>query len=410
MKPLIPLLTAMLCILSFSALQPAYAQENAGETDAEADSPLLPPALFLPELLIPRDNIPASAEPKPLSKTWKKFPDSGFTYEFEGSDKTLDDFISDADVRSFMILKDGRIVYERNVFPYSKNHRHQSWSINKQILSALVGIAIGEGRIDSVEDRMDKYDPRLSKNGFQGVTFRQALQMSSGINYQEKEDRFTLFFDVITDIYTFSSSGATLVDKTLAPELTQAYAPDSKWQYASINSQAIAMALTAAINEPLQQYLYEKLLNPLGVSDESAILVDGDDNEFTFCCFYATTRTYAKFGQLYASGGYHNGQQIVPADWVRLSTSFDDPTSWTGEEGVAPEGNKGVELFGFAYHWWPLAGERNDFTALGVYGQSIHILPQQNTVIVRLSGDFDAEDAHRVEAVMLGRAIADYLD
>lgn len=402
MRVLATLLTALICVFSLSTITSASAAEDS--------DPILPPSLFLPELVIPRDDIPAAAEPKPLKKIWWAFSDKKFSYEFEGQPKTIDDFIDEANVRSFLIVKDGKIVYERNIFPYSKRSKHQSWSINKQILSALVGIAIGEGKIDSVEDPMGKYDPRLNVNGFEGVTFRQALQMSSGINYNEKEDRFNLFFDVITNLYSFGTSGATLVDKTLAPELTRAYEPDSKWEYASINSQAIAMALTAAINVPLQEYLYDKLLNPLGVSDESSILVDGDDNEFTFCCFYATSRTYAMFGLLYANQGFYNGQQIIPADWVRLSTSFDDPTSWTGAEGVAPEGNAGIELFGFAYHWWPLDGTRNDFTALGVYGQSIHILPEQNTVIVRLSGDFDTEDAHRVEAVTLGRAIADYLD
>lgn len=401
-KIFLPLLTALFCAFNLSAFHSANAEESS--------EPALPPALFLPEVVIPRDDIPASADPQPLRKIWWAFSDNKFTYEFEGQEKTIDDFVDEAGVRSFLIVKGGKIVYERNIFPYSKRSKHQSWSINKQFLSALVGIAIHEGDIASVEDRLDKYDPRLSANGFDGVTFRQALQMSSGINYNEKGDRFDLFFDVITNIYSFGTSGETLVDKTLAPELNQAYAPDSKWEYASINSQAIAMALTAAVNQPLQEYLYDRLLNPLGVSDESSILVDGDDTEFTFCCFYATSRTYAMLGVLYANQGYYNGRQIVPANWVRLSTSFDDPTSWTGAEGVHPEGNEGVELFGFAYHWWPLTGDRNDFTALGVYGQSIHILPEQDTVIVRLSGDFDAKDAHRVEAVTLGRAIADYLD
>ncbi|WP_276681816.1 serine hydrolase domain-containing protein [Thalassolituus oleivorans] len=374
-----------------------------------ADAPALPPSLFLPELILPTDDIPASSEPEKLRKKYFAFSDSDFTYEYEGQQKTIDQFIDEANVRSFLILKDGKIVYERNVFPYSRWSKHQSWSVNKQILSALVGIAIEEGAISSVEDPMDQYDPRLAVNGFAGITFRQALQMSSGISYNEQEDRYNLFFDVINDYYSFGRSGATLVDKTTAPELTQAYEPDSKWQYASINSQAIAMGLTAAINKPLQEYLYEKLFDPMGIADESKILVDGDDTEFTFCCLYATSRTYAAIGLLYSNYGFYNGKQIIPADWVRLSTSFDDPTSWTGAEGVSPEGNTS-DLFGFAYHWWPLKGEREDFTALGVYGQSIHILPKQNTVIVRLSGDYDTPDAHRIEAVVLGRAIADYLD
>jgi CubicO group peptidase (beta-lactamase class C family) len=87
---------------------------------------------------------------------------------------------------------------------------------------------------------------------------------------------------------------------------------------------------------------------------------------------------------------------------------LDDPHSWSGEH-VNPEGICS-DNFGFAYHWWPLKGDRGDFTALGVFGQSIHVLPKQNTVVGRTSGDFKVEDAHREEALVLGRAIADYLD
>jgi CubicO group peptidase (beta-lactamase class C family) len=257
---------------------------------------------------------------------------------------------------------------------------------------------------------MDWYDSRLARNGFAGVSFRQALQMSSGVKYDEIPDRYDLFLDVIGDLYSFGALGHNLVEKVTAPELTRSYEPDSRWNYASINSQALLMALSGAINRPYDEYLYEKLLNPLGITSETKILMDADHNQFGFCCIYATSRTYAAIGQMYANGGYYNGKQIIPEEWIRLSTTFDDTRSWTPEEGVILEGRNELTPFGFAYHWWPMAGEREDFMAIGLYGQSIHVLPKQNTVIVRLSGDFDSPDSHRVESAALGRAIADYLD
>jgi CubicO group peptidase (beta-lactamase class C family) len=305
-------------------------------------------------------------------------------------------------------MKDGKIVYEYYKAPYNRYSKQQSWSMAKQILSILVGIAIDEGAIDSVEDPMDQYDPRLRDNGFAGVSFRQALQMSSGIKYDEKNDRFQLFFDIIKNSYTSGRSGYTLAEKTTAPELVRAYEPDSRWKYASINSQAIAMALTAAVGEPLQDYLWKKLWDPMGMEHSAKILVDREHTEFTFCCFYATTRSYAAIGQLYANGGHYNGKQIVSQDWVRLSTTLADPHSWSGEY-AHPQGISS-DNFGFAYSWWPLKGDRGDFTALGVYGQSIHVLPKQNTVVVRTSGDFEVEGFNREEALVLGRTIADYLD
>jgi CubicO group peptidase (beta-lactamase class C family) len=366
----------------------------------------LPPELFLPEQVLNSDIIPPSWNPTQIEKIHKGFSEDDFTYEYKGQQKHLADFFSEAEVRSFLIMKDGKIVYEYYMPPYNRYSKQQSWSIAKQILSILVGIAIDEGVIDSVEDPMDQYDPRLRSNGFAGVSFRQALQMSSGISYDEQNDRFQLFFDIIENNYTLGSSGYTLVEKTTAPELVQEYAPDSRWEYASINSQAIAMALTAAVGEPLQDYLWKKLWDPMGMEDGAKILIDREHTEFTFCCHYTTTRSYAAIGQLYANGGYYNGKQIVSQDWIRLSTTLDDPHSW---EQVNPEGVSS-DTFGFAYHWWPLKGDRGDFTALGVYGQSIHVLPKQDTVVVRTSGDFEVEGSHKEEAVVLGRAIADYLD
>jgi CubicO group peptidase (beta-lactamase class C family) len=368
----------------------------------------LPPQLFLPELAIGNDRIQPSTYPIRLKKKYNGFSEEHFTYEYDGRQKRLADFFSEAEVRSFIVMKDEKILYEYYKPPYNRYSKQQSWSIAKQILSILVGIAIDEGVIDSVEDPMDQYDPRLSENGFAGVSFRQALQMSSGIKYDEVNDRFQLFSDIIVNNFSGGGFGHTMVDKTLAPELVPDYEPDSRWHYASINSQAIAMALAAAVGEPLQDYLWKKLWDPMGIQDSAKILVDREHTEFTFCCFYATARSYAAIGQLYANGGYYNGKQIVSQDWVRRSTTLDDPHSWSGDY-VRP-GGVSSDTFGFAYHWWPLKGSRGDFTALGVFGQSIHVLPKQNTVVVRTSGDYEVEGSHKEEAVALGRAIADYLD
>lgn len=321
--------------------------------------------------------------------------------------KSLAQYQADAKVRALLVLKDGRIVHEYHRFPYSRGSLHQSWSIGKQVLSALIGIAIGEGAIRSVDDRMDAYEPALAVNGFAGVTFKQALQMSSGVAYDEEPDRFRLFMDVITHRYTFGASGAGLRGKTLDAALLPVYAPGSRYQYASINSQALAMALEKAVGMPYQRYLELRLWKPMRTPDRAKVLKDGEDRAFTLCCLYATAHSYAMFGQLYAQEGRLHGRQIVPADWVRKSTSFaGDPSNW---HAVPVKGNR-LGLYGFGYHWWPLEGERGDFTALGVFGQAIHILPRQNTVIVRLSGDFATEGAHIEENVVMGRALADYLD
>lgn len=373
----------------------------------QAQAQSLPPALFLPELVLPRETVKMSTFPASLPTASPKAPISALRYNYEGVSKSLSQYQSEAKVRAMLVIKNGKIVYEYNKFPYTKNSLHQSWSMAKQVLSAVVGIAIGEGAIRSVNDRMDAYEPALAVNGFAGVTFKQALQMSSGVAYNEEADRFKLFMDTIADYYTLGSSGYSLREKTTDALGAPAFAPGSKYQYASINSQAISMALEKAVGMPYQRYLALKLWKPMRTPDSAKVLVDRSGDAFTFCCLYATTRSYAMFGLLYAQEGRLHGRQIVSSDWVRRSTTFaGDPTNW---HAVPVNGNK-LGLYGFGYHWWPLAGDREDFSALGVFGQAIHVLPKQNTVIVRISGDFDTLGAHIEENVVMGRALADYLD
>ncbi len=366
----------------------------------------LPAPLFLPELVLPRQTVEASPYPIELKSGPPRAPISEFKYEFKGQLKSLDQYLSEAKVRAFLVLKDGKIVHEYNRFPYTRRSLHQSWSIGKQVLSALVGVAIAEGAIRSVDDRMDAYDPSLAVNGFAGVTFKQALQMSSGIGYDEEADRFKLFMDVITDYYTLGQSGKDLSEKTYDVGLQASFAPGSRYQYASINSQAIGRALEKAVGMPYQAYLQSRLWQRMATPDDAKVLVDRKKNAFTLCCLYATTRSYATFGLLYARGGLLHGQQLLPAEWVRRSTRLDgDPGNWSN---VPRDGNE-LGLYGFGYHWWPLAGERGDFSALGVFGQAIHVLPRQDVVIVRMSGDFDTPGAHAEENVIMGRALADHL-
>lgn len=380
----------------------------AAMTPLVVNAQTLPPSLFLPELVLPRADIKASTQPVSLSKASSPKDITQLTYSFNGQTRTFNQFLSQAKVKSFMVLKNGQIVYEHHRFPNTRATLHQSWSIGKQVLSTMVGIALDDGSIQSINDRMDQYDSRLAANGFAGVTFKQALQMSSGVSYDEEADRYSLFFDVIGDYYSLGRNGNTLTEKTQGATLTSAYAPGSAYQYASINSEAIKMALEKAVGMRYQDYLSTRLWQPMGMPDKAKVLMDREKTAFTFCCLYATTRDYAMFGQMYAQGGWFNGRQIVSRDYVRKATTFaGDPSNWRATS--VPYGD-GSTIRGFGYHWWPLEGEREDFTAAGVYGQSIHVLPKQNTVVVRLSNDYDNVKGSSHEAVILGRAIADYLD
>lgn len=365
----------------------------------------LPPQLFKPEWLLPRVTVDvARSEREVLPRAPTDL--SKVSYSFAGATHTLESFKERGSVKSLMVLHEGKVVYEHHRWPYDAGSRHQSWSLMKQMLSALVGVAIAEGKIKSVDDPMDRYAPELANNGFAKVSFRHALLMSSGVRFDEDVERINLFMETIAHRYSLGRMGMTLRQQILTPEVKSAQVPGARYDYVSINSQAIAMALEAATGQPVHRLLRDKLWKPMGLPDDAKVLTDATGRDFTFCCLYATTRSYAAFGQLYAQGGRWKGKPLLSEDWVRRSTTFADPQSWHAK--AVPRNGKTMDLFGYGYHWFVLEGDRGDFTGSGIQGQSIYVSPRQNVVVVRMSDDYTV-GSHNEEAVFMARAVADHL-
>ena len=365
----------------------------------------LPPQLFHPEWVLPGADV-KGADAGRAALPSQPVDLSAVRYERDGQRWSIDDFQSRGSVKALLVVRDGQVVYERHRWPNGPQTLHQSWSMMKQVLSNLVGIAVQQGQIASVDDPMDRYAPALAANGFRGVTFRQALLMSTGVRYNEEVDRVAMFKQVIAHRLSFGALGANLRDKTTEPALVRAWAPGSRYEYASIASQALTMALEGATQQPLHTLITRQIWQPLGMPDDARVLTDAQGQDFGLCCLYATARSYAIFGQWMAQGGRWQGQPLLNEAWVQRATSFDDPGAWHSPS--VPRLAKTQELFGFAHHWWPLEGGRGDFTALGIHGQMVYVSPRQNVVVVRLSDDY-AEGAHNEEAIAAFRAIADKL-
>jgi CubicO group peptidase (beta-lactamase class C family) len=369
----------------------------------------LPPQLFKPEWVLP--TVPVSGPRSgqaPERLVWPAAPRdlSALRYEWAGQRLSLEDFQSRGKVKALLVLQDGKVVYEHHRWPNGPTTLHQSWSMMKQVLSALVGMAIQQGRIASVDEPMDRYAPQLAANGFKGVTFRQALMMSAGIRYNEEVDRVSMFKQLIAHRFTAGLAGHTLDEKVTEAALDRVYEPGSRHQYASIVSQALALALEGAQGQPLHRILSRDIWTPLGMPDDARLLTDDQGRDLGLCCLYATARSYAAFGQWYMQGGMWRGQPLLNAQWVQDSTTFAPGKAWRSNH--VPRPVKTQELMGFGYHWWPLEGGRDDFIALGIQGQMIHVSPRHGVVTVRLSDDVSA-GYHNEEAVTMARAVADFL-
>ncbi|MFL5752678.1 MAG: serine hydrolase domain-containing protein [Bacteroidia bacterium] len=283
------------------------------------------------------------------------------TYQDRSYD--FDDFLSKEKTVGFLIIRNDTILYENYFRGKERSSIVPSFSMAKSFCSALIGCAIADGYIKSVNEPVTNYVPELKKNGFDSVTIKHVLQMTTGIKFNE--GYFNPFGKVAAFYY-----GRKLRKKVL--KIKTAYKAGTKFEYKSGNSQLLGLILDRALKtKTISAYLQEKIWTPLGMEYDASWSIDMKKNglEKTFCCINARMRDYAKFGRLYLNKGKWNGQQIIPESWVNESTRIDETA-----------GSKWY----YQYQWWICSRTEGDYMAQGILGQFIYVYPKKNIVIVRL--------------------------
>ena len=294
------------------------------------------------------------------------------TYTFQGATHTLDDYLARHPTTGLLIARDDTIFVER--YQYSRNDRHRftSWSMAKTVTSMLVGIAIAEGRIRSVDDPAERYVPELAGTEYGRTSLRHLLQMSSGVKFVEK--------------YTGDDDVTELARRTfvrLKPGGIEAVRPfnereapaGTRFSYASVETQVLGLVLRSATGRPVAAYLEEKIWQPIGAEADATWLVDTAGQEATYCCLNAVLRDWARLGLLLAHDGRWRGRQLIPAEWVQAAT-----TVAAGQDHLRPR--VATPFFGYGYQVWIAPGERRVFALLGVRGQSIYVDPASRLVMV----------------------------
>jgi CubicO group peptidase (beta-lactamase class C family) len=328
--------------------------------------------------------IPASTEPFYFPVEEKELPGS-----FEYADRifSTQDFIKNSQTTGFLVLKDGKIVYQDYWLGHSQDKQHISFSMAKSFVSALMGIAIEEGFVTSVEQAVTEYVPELIDSGYEGVSIKNVLQMSSGVSFNED------YGDFNSDINRFSRATAfgTSLDEFSA-SLNREREPGTYHHYVSIDTQVLGMVLTRATGKSLTHYLSEKIWQPLGMEHQAFWLADDYDMELALGGLNVSLRDYAKLGWLYLNlGEWKDGQgqvqQIVPKQWVVDSITADAPRLVAGENNPASSSS-----FGYGYQWWLPLGAEDEFSAQGIYNQYIYIDPDQRLVIVKNSANYSFTD------------------
>ena len=320
-------------------------------------------------------------------------------YEFGGEKKPIQEAIDYFNTDGLMILKDGEVLYENYWNKNKENSRHIIWSVSKSFLSALVGIALDEGLIDDINDPIIKYLKDFEGTGYEGVSIKNLLQMSSGIAFNED------YGDPDSDINRYARVTATgTSQREFAKTLKNSREPGTYNHYISLDSQMLGMLVAEVTNVTVKEYLYEKIWSQIGMQDDAFYLTDKQEVEMSLGGLNVTLRDMAKFGQLYLNKGNWNGKQVVPAEWVSNSTV---------PLGKHVQPNAGDQFtsdaWGYGYQWWIPGPGVSDYTAHGIYNQFIYVNPESGVVIAKTSSNFNfieerqyTKDAH----IAIFRAIA----
>ena len=328
--------------------------------------------------------------PSPLARATAE---PAVRYEYEGGIFTLDDYLARNPATGLLVARGDTILIERYQYARHDRHRFTSWSMAKTVTGMLIGIAIAEGRIRSVDDPAAAYVPALAGTEYGRTSLRHLLQMSSGVRFVEeysgKDDVARLVADTFRQVGSGGVEAVTQFNVRAAP-------PGAKFYYASAETQVLGLVLRSAVGRPVADYLQEKIWEPMGAEADATWLIDRSGQEAAYCCLNAVLRDYARLGLLLAHDGHWRGRQIIPAAWIEDATRArpGQPQPGTG---------------GYGYQVWILAGERRMFALRGIRGQAIFVDPASRLVMVHTSVRKQARDPGVREANALWRSLVQQL-
>ena len=317
-------------------------------------------------------------------------------FAFEGREMDTAEFLADMETTGLVVLKDDRLVFERYWLGNDETTQSASWSVGKSFVSALVGIAVDEGAISSIEDDVARYAPALKGSAYDGVRLKDVLQMSSGARWNE--DYSNPDSDINRWLRLLAHGNS--ID-AFAASTVRGCEPGTVNRYNTTDTHVLGMVVRGAAGRSLTEYLREKLWDPLGAEADAFWVVDSAGAEVAGGGLNATLRDYARLGVLYLNGGAWNGRQIVPADWVKASVTPDAPHLMPSPTSL-----------GYGFQWW-LPEIDGAYTAIGVYNQFVWVDPAWRTVIAKTSAfrrygaDLQPQSYRVIDHFALFRAIAD---
>jgi CubicO group peptidase (beta-lactamase class C family) len=261
-----------------------------------------------------------------------------------------------------VILQDGKVRLERYEMGFRPDGRWTSFSVAKSLTSTMVGAAVKDGAIKSLNDPVSDYIDELKGSAYDGVTVEQVLTMTSGIDWNEDYD------DPQSDVAQFDLQQVEPGKSALATYMAglgRAHPAGEVWNYSTGETNLIGVLVSRATGRELAGYLSEKVWAPYGMQQDASWLLGHDGHEISGCCIQASVRDYARFGQFMLEGGKAGGQDVLPEGWIAAATVKQADIGSPGE--------------GYGYQWW--TWDDGSYQADGIFGQGIFIDPARQLVI-----------------------------
>ncbi|MBE7367340.1 serine hydrolase domain-containing protein [Ramlibacter pallidus] len=322
--------------------------------------------VFWPRVVqAPAEASPLPADPVPLAN---------FRYTFDGASLGIDDFLARQRITGLLVIKDGKVLVERYQYDRTAAHRFASFSVAKTVTALLVGLALQDGHIVSLDDPAARYAPELKDSAWGPVTVRNLLRMSSGVRWNDKvmagaeTDGARL---AVESFYQRGRGGASAVAWVRQTEHPQG----TRFNYNSAETFVLGVVLRGALRTDLSTYLSEKVWKPMGAEADASWLVDRTGLEAANCCLNATLRDYGRLGMLLANDGLWNGREVLPREFLLDAT---DPA----RQPAHLQPRKATPYFGYGYQAWLYPYRTRTFGMRGLFGQELIVQPDSRFVMV----------------------------
>ncbi|NLS15194.1 serine hydrolase [Rhizobium sp. P40RR-XXII] len=342
--------------------------------------------------LAPTHTIAAAEHPLPFLRAPSEVSVK-FTFGTETS--SLSKYLDTNPTTGLLIAHNDTILFEHYQYGRTDRDRLVSQSLAKTLTGMMIGIAISEGSIHSIDDTVETYVPELKGTEMGSTPIRALLHMASGIafteNFGNPDDNIRLSNSLLGPEKLDPITAVSRFDKRVA-------APDTVWHYSNLDTEGLSLVLTHATHMTMSDYLQSRMWQPMGAEASANWQVDSTGKEVGYCCFSATLRDYARFGMLLAHDGALNGRQIIPRQWLLDATQ---PV----KQGSFLAVNHETNPWGYGYQTWLMPGPRRTFFLDGRAGQRILVDPTTHLVLVHTAVRAKPGDIGSAELVELWSSV-----